>query len=166
MELDGATPLALAVLMGHQACARILLEHGAWREEAPGVSQVLWMAWRQQDEAYQATRALVLGWGQPQRPGLWALCRTCTPGQLKTVLETYTYSREELSFAARSMLVAFSHQRELWRDYADGWRDLCHRLYLLGRVSPEALCAPEVCGFFFEYAACWRERTGSGFCRF
>lgn len=161
LDMEGATPLAAALLFGHGECARLLVEYGAWLQESPGVSQAMWLAWREKEEAYQAARSHVFArdGAAAHRPVLWALGRTCSPRQLKQVLETWTYSREELSCAARRMLVDFEYQDTLWKEPEQGWKDLCHRLWLLGRVCPEALCAPEVFGELLGRCLEANERT-------
>ena len=147
LEMAGATPLAAAILFGHAECAWLLVEYGAWLLEAPSVSQAMWLALQEKNADYQAARACVLARsGKEQRPVLWALGRSCSPRQLKEVLETWTYPREELSLAARRMLVDFQFQYGSMRDDKQSWKDLCHRLRLIGRACPEALCAPEVIG--------------------
>lgn len=143
LKIEGATPLAAAVLFGHLECVRLLMEHGAWLAESPGVSQAMWLWWREKDETYRAVREEVLA-RSGEKPVLWALGHACSPRQLSRVLETWDYSREELSRAARRMLMDYRH--DLWKEPKQGWKDLCHRLRLVGRACPEVLCAPEVFG--------------------
>jgi len=117
MAWEGATPLALAVLLGHAGCARILVERGAWLEEAPYVSAAMYLFWRCGDPSYQAARAAVLEAGDQarHRPVLWAVGETCSIRQLQAVLEGWEYSTEELTQAARRMVLALRYQRELWK---------------------------------------------------
>ena len=145
LGIEGATPLAAAVLFGNRECARLLMEHGAWLVESPGVSQSMWVWWRQKDETYRAVREEMLARSR-EKPVLWALGSTCSPRQLSWVLETWSYSQEELSTAARRMLLDFRYQDSFWQKPKQGWKDLCHRLRLIGRACPETLCVPEVFG--------------------
>ena len=156
LQIDGATPLAAAVLFGSRACARLLVKHGAWLLESPGVSQAMWLAWRERNVDYRAAREEVLARSR-EKPVLWALGRTCSPHQLHEVLETWTYSREELSAAARRMLMDFQEQSRLWKEPKRGWEDLCHRLRQVGRACPEALCGRDVIGELL--ARCAREKA-------
>ena len=152
LELEGVTPLAAAILFGHGECARVLMERGAWRMESPGVSQAMWLAWREKDETYRTVRDEVAASGGG-RPVLWALCPTCSPGQLDSVLRTWAFPREEMVAAARKMLVEFQFQDGLWQEPEQGWKDLCCRLRLVGRACPEALCAPEAAGELLDRCA-------------
>lgn len=145
LGIEGATPLAAAVLLGSRECAQLLMEHGAWLAESPGVSQVMFLRWREKDENHRSVLGDVLARSR-EKPVLRVLVCTCSPHRLRRVLETWTYSREELSTAARRMLVAFRYQDGFWQKPKQGWKDLCHRLRLVGRACPEALCAPEVFG--------------------
>lgn len=159
MNWEGATPLSLAVLLGHAECARILVEHGAWLEEAPSVSAAMYLFWREKDPAYQAARAVVLAAGDHarHRPVLWAAGETCSPQQLKAVLDAWDYDLPELTCAARRMVLSLRHQRDLWKTYTDGWQDLCRRMYRIGRVCPEAVQAREVIGEFLDYFLSWKQ---------
>lgn len=160
MEWEGATPLALAVLMGHAECAGILVEHGAWLEEAPSVSSAMYLFWRTDDPNYQAARAKVLSTGSHERhrPVLWAVGRTCSPQQLKSVLESWPYEQGELTNAAAVMTRSLVYQRDFWKkEYRDGWRDLCRRIYRIGKICPESLQAREVIGGFLDYFFQWRD---------
>lgn len=152
LELEGATPLAAAILFGHGECARVLMEHGAWRMESPSVSRAMWLAWREKDETYRTVRDEVVA-RSGGRPVLWALCPTCSPSQLDSVLRTWAFPREEMVAAARKMLVAFPFQNDLWQKPEQGWKDLCCRLRLVGRACPEALCAPEAAGELLDRCA-------------
>lgn len=158
MQWKGATPLALAVLLGHVECARILVERGAWLEEAPSVSSAMYLFWREKDPDYQAARAEVLAAGDHarHRPVLWAVGQTCSPQQLKRVLDAWPYKRKELVQAAAAMTRALSYQRELWKTSTDGWQDLCQRMYRIGKHCPEALQAREVIGSFLDYFLRWQ----------
>jgi len=158
LEWEGATPLALAILLGHAECARILAEHGAWLEEAPSVSAAMYLFWREQDPAYQAARAAVLSVGDHarHRPVLWAVGETCSPQQLKSVLEAWDYPQPELTYAARRMVLALRHQRDLWKDYTDGWDTLCRKLCRIGHVCPEAIQDRSVIGEFLDYLLSWK----------
>lgn len=155
---EGATPLALAVLMGHEACARVLVERGAWLEEAPSVSAAMYLFWREKDPAYQATRAVVLQEADHarHRPVLWAAGQTCSPQQLKRILEAWDYTPRELVRAARCMMVELNHQRDLWKNYTDGWQDLCQRMYRIGKVCPAALRDKRVIGLFLDHFLRWK----------
>ena len=158
LEWEGATPLALAVLLGHAACARVLAEHGAWLEEAPSVSAAMYLFWREKDPDYQAARQAVLKTGDHarHRPVLWAVGETCSPQQLKTVLESWDYTREELICAARHMVLSLRHQRDLWKTYTDGWNSLRSRIYRMGRICPEAIRDRSVIGELLDYFLSWK----------
>jgi len=148
LEWEGATPLALAILLGHGDCACILAEHGAWLEEAPSVSAAMYLFWRERDPGYQAARAAVLSAGDTarHRPVLWAVGEICSPRQLSAVLETWNYDRRELIYAARRMVLALRHQESLWKDASDGWQALCEKICRIGRVCPEAVRDRSVIG--------------------
>ena len=161
LEWEGATPLSLAILLGHAECARILVEHGAWLEEAPSVSAAMYLFWREKDPVYQAARQVVLSAGDHarHRPVLWAVGETCSPQQLKTVLEAWDYSQQELAYAARRMVLSLRHQRDLWKTYTDGWNDLCRRIYRIGHICPEAIQDRSVIGELLDYFLSWKQVT-------
>lgn len=161
LNWEGATPLSLAIMMGHAECARILVEHGAWLEEAPSVSAAMYLFWREQDPAYQAAREVVLAAGDHSRhrPVLWAVGETCSPRQLKTVLEAWDYFPQELTLAAHRMVVSLRHQRDLWKTYTDGWKDLCRRIYRIGRICPEAVQDRSVIGDLLDHFFSWKQGT-------
>lgn len=158
LELEGATPLALALLMGHPDCARVLVEHGAWLEESPGVSQTMWLFGREEDVLYQQARRQVLSRPVAHRPVLHAVGKTCSPAQLEQLLKTHSYSRQEMIRAARAMLQIHSVQEEFWQSAEEGWENLCRRLALLGDADAEVLCAPEVAGQLFLACGHFKER--------
>lgn len=159
LEWAGGTPLSLAIMLGHAECARMLVEHGAWLEEAPSVSAAMYLFWREKDADYQAAREVVLAAGDHtrHRPVLWAVGETCSPQQLKTVLEAWDYTQQELACAARRMVVSLRHQRDLWKTYTDGWDDLCRRIYRIGHICPEAIQDRSVIGELLDYFLSWKQ---------
>lgn len=159
LEWEGATPLSLAVMLGHGECARMLVKHGAWLEEAPSVSAAMYLFWREKDAAYQAARQEVLAAGDHprHRPVLWAVGETCSPRQLKAVLEGWNYSQKELTYAAHCMVLALRHQRDLWKTYTDGWDDLCRRIYRIGHSCPEAIQDRSVIGDLLDHFLSWKQ---------
>ena len=161
VDWEGATPLALAILLGHAECARVLVKHGAWLEEAPSVSAAMYLFWREQDAVYQETRSVVLGAGDHarHRPVLWSAGETCSPRQLKAILDTWDYSQQELTDAARCMILGLRHQRDLWEVYTDGWNDLCRRIYHIGRACPKAIQDKTVIGELLDSFLGWKHVT-------
>jgi len=159
LNWEGATPLALAVLLGHAECARVLAEHGAWLEEAPSVSAAMYLFWRERDAAWQAARQVVLETGDHarHRPVLWAAGETCSPRQLKAVLEAWDYDQQELTCAARRIVVGLRHQRGLWKTYTDGWSDLCQRISCIGHICPEAIQNRNVIGELLDHFLSWKQ---------
>ena len=159
LQWEGATPLALAVLMGHAECARILTERGAWLEESPSVSSAMYLPWRESDPGYLAARTAVQGAGDHarHRPVLWAIGEHCSVPQLKDVLEKWTYPKEELIAAARRMVQTIRFRKALWGTYTDNWKDLCQRLSCIGQVCPEAVQARNVIGLLLLEAMRWEE---------
>ena len=139
LEIEGATPLALAMLMGKPGAVRQLIEGGAWTQ-APSVSRCMYLYWREKDEEYRAAREEILKTGM--RPVLQSACCCCSPKQLSQLLCSFEYSRDERIAAAKAMLIAYRFQSELWDDEKERWQDLCHRLALLRDVIE----APEVLG--------------------
>lgn len=148
MGWDGATPLSLAVLLGHTECARILVEHGAWTEETHSVSRAMYLFWRTSDADYQAARRVVLEAVSPgsHRPALWALAPACSAEQLEEILTRYSYTQEELARTAYHVLWEFSSHRQLWKDCRQAAHTLCAKLYRIGQLCPNALCDPKTLG--------------------
>jgi len=129
LEIEGATPLALAVMLGNAGAVRQLIKHGAWTE-APSVSQCMYLFWMEDDANYRAAREEVLKTGC--RPVLKSACICCSPKQLELLLKNHEYNRSERAAAARAMLIAYRFQQQLWADEEKRWQDLCSRLLLLG----------------------------------
>lgn len=148
MVWKGATPLALAVLMGYEECARVLVEWGAWLEETPSVSAAMHLAWRSSDADYGAARRAVLeaGSAEEHRPVLKALVPTCSAAQLKEILRRYSYDTQELAQAACHMLWEFAAYRKLWEKCGMEENETCRKLHLIGGRCPEALCEPRTLG--------------------
>lgn len=161
LEWAGGTPLSLAIMLGRAECARVLVEQGAWLEEAPSVSAAMYLFWREKDNDYQAARQAVLSVGDHDRhrPVLWAVGETCSPQQLKTALEAWGYTQQELACAAHRMIVSLRHQRDLWKTYTDGWDDLCRRIYRIGHICPEAIQDRSVIGELLDYFLSWKQVT-------
>lgn len=159
LQLEGATPLALAVLMGHAECARILTKRGAWLEESPPVSAAMYLPWRESDPGYLAACAVVRETGDRarHRPVLWAMVEHCSVRQLKTAVEIWDYTPQEMIQAARRMVLTLRFRKALWGSYADNWKDLCRRMNCMGQVCPEAVQARDVIGLLLREAMRWED---------
>ena len=141
---DAVSPLALAVLMGHADCARILLEHGAWMEKTSSVSWAMNLSWRECDETYRAAREIVSRWGGPvdHRPVLSAMT-DCSVEQFHSVLSTYSFERKEYVAWIRhaldtKVLVEDLDTCELRAAIPHPWREQCSKLLEVGKFCPEA----------------------------
>lgn len=147
------TPLALAVLLGHEDCVRILLEHGAAVGGNPGVSYMMNLAWREKDKRYQSARAAVLS-GEDTlccRPVLSELTESSRK-QFRSVLRRYSYTPEEYTQFFKKL------HSEIWEHFVQhialqhDWKGICGKLIEIGEVCPEmladqqAICLIFCCG--------------------
>ena len=147
LHAEGVTPLAAAVFFGQPECVEILLRHGAWREEAPSVSLMLMLPFRESDTAYQQARRLVLD-HQPEsgpRPlALWAGIRGCTAEGLEEELRRCDYPAHTIAQAACTLLGwGGSIRMGLWG--CEQERQMVPQLLrILEQACPEGLEQPEV----------------------
>ena len=139
MRRDSLTPLAVAILMGHEECARILLAHGAWTAENAGVGWAMNVAWREKDECYQATREAVVSYGDAAtyRPVLDAMLDS-SAAQFRAVLKKHSYSVEEYEQMLKGM---FPGVRADFLEVENDrhWKWVCSRLNAVGKACPDAL---------------------------
>lgn len=134
------TPLALAVLLGHEDCARILLEHGAAVGENPGVSRMMNLAWREKDKRYQAARTAVLSYENVLccRPVLSELTESSRK-RFRWVLRRYSYTPEEYAQFFETLLheMQSSFGQRIVSQHE--WEGICGKLIEIGEVCPDAL---------------------------
>jgi len=149
--LSGVTPLAAAVLCGREECVRILLEHGAWREEAPSVARALTCYDRKGDAAYQACREAVLSYGDaPRLMALWAVLRRMQEKQLEAELHRCRYDEEAICRVVWEITSTYRvfPRRSSWEE--EKKRDLC-RLKILERHYPQVLRRGEVVSLLLRW---------------
>lgn len=140
----GVTPLTAAILCGQTACARILMDHGAWKEEAPGVSRALTLRNRDDDEAYQTCREAVLTYGDAPRPmALWAVIRSMPEAALAAELRRCKYGDEAIAKCVWEVTtnLRMAPTRGPWAE--ERKRDL-PRLQILEQYAPHVLRRPEL----------------------
>lgn len=140
----GITPLAAAILCGQAACAHILMDHGAWKEESPCVARALTLRQREHAEAYQACREAVLNYGDAPRPmALWAVIRSMPEGTLATELRRCKYDDEAIAKCVWELTIhmRMMPNRGIWAE--ERKRDLT-RLQILEQQYPHVLRRPEL----------------------
>lgn len=142
--IGGLTPLAAAVLCGQTECARILMDHGAWKEESPVVCRALTQHHRDDDEAYQACRKAVLTYGDAPRPmALWAVVRSMSEVTLAVELRRCKYNDEAIAKCVWELATGFRMMpsRGPWAE--EQKRDLT-RLEILEQYYLHVLRRPEL----------------------
>ena len=139
-KCNSVTPLAVAVMMGYEECARILLEHGAWTESNDSVSWAMNLGWREQDERYQTVRKIVLGHGEPSshRPVLKAM-RDSSDAQYRAALEAYTYTVEEYDQLLEQIFYDTQDSFISAEENNSDWRKICGKMREIGKVCADAL---------------------------
>lgn len=140
----GITPLAAAILCGQTACACILMDHGAWKEESPGVARALTLRNRDDDEPYQACRKAVLTYGDAPRPmALWAVIRSMPEAALAAELRRCKYDDEAIAKCVWEVTtnIRMMPSRGVWAE--ERKRDLT-RLQILEQHYPHVLRRPEL----------------------
>ena len=145
------TPLAAAILCGQTECARILMDHGAWREDAPSVARALMLQEREKDAAYQVCRQAVLTHGDTPRPmALWAVVRSCSEQQLEAELRRCPYDEERIVCAVRELCNGFRPMPSRGHWAEERARDV-QRLQVLERHYPQALRRPDVVSLLLRW---------------
>lgn len=150
-QFQGATPLAAAVLCQELACTRILLEHGAWKEESPVVTRVLMWRDGQENAAFRACRAAVLNHGDAPRPmALWAVVCSAGEEQLEAELDRCSYSEAAIARAVRELVIHYhmTPYRGHWKEERE--RDF-RRLLVLERHYPQVIRHPELAGLLLHW---------------
>ena len=140
----GITPLAAAILCGQTACARILMDHGAWKEESPCVARALTLRGRDSDEAYQACCKAVLTYGAAPRPmALWSVIRSMQEAALTVELRRCRYDDEAIARCVWEITTntRMMPMRGVWAE--ERKRDLT-RLQILEQHYPHVLRRPEL----------------------
>ena len=144
--LPGATPLAAAVICGQTDCARLLMDYGAWREEASSVARVLVMRLREDDAQYQACREAVLSYGETPRPmELWSVIHICTPEQLRAELRRCHYSDEAIAEAVLE-LTGENWRNPFWRYGQEASLHDGERLRILEQYAPQVFRRENIVG--------------------
>lgn len=144
--LPGATPLAAAVICGQADCARLLMDYGAWREEASSVARVLVMRLREDDEQYQACREAVLSYGETPHPmELWSVIHICTPEQLRAELRRCRYSDEAIAEAVLE-LTGENWRNPFWRYGQEASLHDGERLHILEQYAPQVFRRENIVG--------------------
>lgn len=147
---SGATPLAAAILCGRQACARILMDHGAWREEAPSVSRVLMMR-GEEDEAFQACCEAVRTYGDGPHPmALWAVIRNVPEAELEREMQRCAYSDEAIAKAVWEMGSSYRMMPARGHWVQERVRDF-RRMQILERYYPHVLRRPELVSILLRH---------------
>lgn len=157
---SGATPLAAALLCGQTECARILMERGAWREEAPSVARVLTMRGREADMAFQSCREAVLTYGDGPRPlALWAVVRQIPEEDLELELRRCPYSEKAIIDAVWELAGNYRMMphRGIWE--VERLRDL-RRAQALERHYPRVLRRPELVSLLIRQMLIEGSRNG------
>ena len=144
--LPGATPLAAAVICGRTDCARLLMDYGAWREEAHSVARVLMMRLREDDAQYQACREAVLSYGETPHPmELWSVIHICTPEQLQAELHRCRYSDEAIAEAVME-LTGENWRNPFWRYGQEVSMYDGERLRILEQYAPQVFRQENIVG--------------------
>lgn len=144
--LPGATPLAAAVICGQTDCARLLMDYGAWREEANSVARVLMMRLREEDAQYQACREAVLSYGETPHPmELRAVIHICTPEQLQAELFRCRYCDEAIAEAVLE-LTGENWRNPFWRPGQDTPVFDDERLRILEQYAPQVFRREKIVG--------------------
>lgn len=144
------TPLALAILMGHEKCARILLDYGACVENEHGVSRMMNLVWREKDAQYMAVREAVLSHKKAARyrPVLSELTESSRK-QFRMALRGYSYTREDY---VQFLEELFREVNNLYRPptiLQHDWTEICCKLLEIGAVCPEVLASRQAMRLVF-----------------
>lgn len=156
--IRGVTPLAAALICGQTECVRVLMDHGAWREEAPSVTRGLMLPSREHDAQYQACRRLVLAYGESARPmALWSIIHDCEPEQLEEELRRCAYPEREIVKAVETLLMEDGPtflRRDL-RQRAEEQGQEVERLRILERYMPQVLRQERQVSLLLRWSMAW-----------